>query len=88
MATVKPAIETETPVSKPDKLRQALQSHWPEYLMEALGLGLFMLSACAFGALLEHPSSPLQQAIESPALRRALMGVAMGGTAIGLIYSP
>lgn len=66
----------------------ALKQHWPEYLIEAAGLGFFMLSACAFGALLEHPSSPLRQAINDPFARRMLMGLAMGLTAITIIYSP
>ncbi len=70
------------------ELPRALREHWPEYLMEALGLGLFMVSACAFGTLLEHPASPVRQALPLPALRRALMGLAMGLTAVGLIYSP
>jgi aquaporin Z len=67
---------------------RALRAHWPEYLLEALGLGLFMLSACAFTVLLEHPASPAHQALDSGSLRRALIGVAMGLTAIALIYSP
>jgi hypothetical protein len=33
----------------------ALRGHWPEYLIEAAGLGLFMLVACAFG--LHHDAS-------------------------------
>jgi aquaporin Z len=61
--------------------------HWPEYLIEVVCLGLFMLSACAFGTLLEHPASPVRQAIDDPALRRVPMGLAMGLTAIVLIYS-
>jgi len=65
----------------------SLRSHWPEYAIEAAGLGLFMVSACGFGTLLEHPDSRVHQAIGSPFLRRALMGMAMGGTAIGIIYS-
>ena len=56
--------------------------------MEALGLGLFMVSAGGFGTLLEHPGSPVHQAIASALARRALMGLAMGATAIGLVYSP
>src|SRR2546425_8732756 len=68
--------------------RTAWASHWPEYLVEAAALGLFMLSACAFGALLEHPMSPVHQSIEDPFIRRALTGLAMGLTAIGIIYSP
>src|SRR5262245_3542899 len=65
-----------------------LRHHWPEYLIEAVLLGLFMMSAGSFGVLLEHPSSPLHRALPDPALRRALMGCAMGLTAIALVYSP
>lgn len=61
--------------------------HWPEYLIEAAGLGLFMISASSFAILLEHPASPANQAIRDPFLRRALMGLAMGLTASALIYS-
>jgi aquaporin Z len=66
----------------------ALRQHWPEYLMEAAELGLFMISACAFGVLLEHPASPLRQALPDGVLRRVLMGAAMGLTAVSIIYSP
>jgi aquaporin Z len=67
---------------------RAVASHWPEYLMEAAGLGLFMISACAFTVLLEHPGSAVHQALPDPWLRRLLVGVAMGLTAISIIYSP
>jgi len=66
----------------------ALKHHWPEYLMEAAGLGLFMLSACVFATLLEHPASPVRQAISDPVLRRLLIGLAMGLTAVSIVYSP
>jgi aquaporin Z len=66
----------------------SLGRHWPEYLMEAAGLGIFMISACVFGALLEYPASPVRQAIVDPLLRRIPMGIAMGLTAISIIYSP
>jgi aquaporin Z len=56
--------------------------------MEALGLGLFMISAGLFGTLLEYPGSPFHRALPDPFLRRALMGLAMALTAIGLVYSP
>jgi MIP family channel proteins len=69
-------------------MRQALRGHWPEYLMEGAGLGAFMLSACAFTVLLYHPSSASAQGLEPPILRRCLMGLAMGLTAVALIYSP
>jgi aquaporin Z len=67
---------------------RALASHWPEYLMEASGLGLFMVSACTFVVLLEHPSSLVHQALPDADLRRLLIGIAMGLTAIAIIYSP
>jgi len=64
-----------------------LRHHWPEYLMEAAGLGLFMLSAATFATLLEHPLSPVRQALPDAIMRRLLMGLAMGSTAVALIYS-
>jgi len=67
---------------------RVLQAHWPEYLMEAAGLGAFMVSAGLVATLLEHPASPVHQALPDPLLRRALMGIAMGLTAIALVYSP
>ena len=65
-----------------------LARHWPEYLIEAGSLGAFMVSACGFTILLEHPASSVRQAIANAELRRLLMGVAMGLTAIAIIYSP
>jgi aquaporin Z len=70
------------------RAQRALASHWPEYAMEAAGLGLFMVSACMVVALLEHPSSPVRQMLGDPCLRRLLIGMAMGLTAVAIIYSP
>jgi aquaporin Z len=67
---------------------RALQQHWPEYLIEAWALGTFMISAALFTALLEYPGSPVHQLIPNGHVRRALIGFAMGLTAIALIYSP
>jgi aquaporin Z len=66
----------------------ALRRHWPEYLMEAWGLGVFMVSACLVTALFEHPGSPVHAAVPDAVLRRALIGIGMGLTAAALIYSP
>ena len=66
----------------------ALKEHWPEYLMEAAGLGIFMVSVCVVGALLEYPASPVHQTIRDPLVRTSLTALARGLTAIGLIYSP
>lgn len=64
----------------------ALAKHWPEYCIEGGGLALFMLSACTFGTLLGHPGSPAF--VTHPLPMRALMGVAMGATALALALSP
>jgi aquaporin Z len=66
----------------------AATKHWPEYLIEAACLGLFMVSACSFTVLLQHPGSAIRQMLPSVFVRRLLTGVAMGATAIALIYSP
>jgi aquaporin Z len=66
----------------------ALRRHYPEYLIEATGLCLFMISAAVFTTLLKHPASPIHQAIALPFLQRFLIGVAMGLTAISIVYSP
>lgn len=62
--------------------------HWQEYLAEGLGLGLFMVAAGVVATALDSPRSPLHTWIEDADLRRVLAGIAMGLTAIGLIYSP
>jgi NADH dehydrogenase len=54
--------------------------------MESASLAAFMISACVFVVLLEHPESRAH--LLHPALRRALMGAAMGLTAVAIIYSP
>ncbi len=65
-----------------------LRRHYPEYLMEAAGLGIVMLAASLVTVLLEHPASPVRQAISEPLLRRLIIGVAMGLSVIAIIYSP
>lgn len=65
-----------------------MKLNWVEYGLEAFGLGLFMISASAFGVGLFHPASPAVAAIPHPLARNALMGLAMGGTAILNTYSP
>lgn len=65
----------------------ALKEHWPEYLIEASCLGLFMISACLFGILFEYPRSLVHKALPDPFLRQALTGIAMGSTAVAIIFS-
>jgi aquaporin Z len=69
-------------------MREALKKHWPEYLMEAAALAIFMVSASVFTILLYHPASPIVRAIPAVFARRVLTGLAMGLTLIALVYSP
>jgi aquaporin Z len=78
----------QRPVANRSPLRTSLKAHWPEYAIEAAGIAAFMTSALCFTALLEHPTSPVHALLPNPALRRALMGLAMGATAVALVYSP
>lgn len=47
-------------------MMQTLRRHYPEYLMEAAGLGLFMIAASMVTALAEYPASPVRQMITDP----------------------
>jgi len=46
-----------------------MREHWPEYVMEAVGLGLFMISAAVVTAAFEYPHSPLHDLLTDPVLR-------------------
>jgi aquaporin Z len=78
----------ESTSMQPDTIWQALRSHWPEYLCEALELGIFMISAGLFTILLMHPSSAVRAWIPDSFIRRMLVGIAMGATAIAIVFSP
>lgn len=82
-ATATAPVTTERHLTLPE----AARTHWPEYLSEAAGLGIFMVSACLFTALLEHPGSLANSLIPSTFVRRLLMGLAMGLTALGIVTS-
>ncbi len=64
----------------------AFKNNWRNYLIEAWALGMFMLSATFFAGVLGLPGWP-GHGIGEPIVRRSLMGLAMGATAVGLIYS-
>jgi aquaporin Z len=66
----------------------SLRLHWPEYLMEAGELGLYLFFACAFATLLQHPGSPVRHFIDSSLARRTLYGLAMGSTVIWIVLTP
>lgn len=66
----------------------SLLLHWPEYLMEAGEMSLYMFCTCSFVTLLWHPASPVRHFVISGIVRRALMGLAIGASMVALIMSP
>jgi aquaporin Z len=66
----------------------AIALHWPEYLMEGVELGVFMVVACSAGTLLFYEGSPVVRYLPSAMSRLVLMGLTMGLTAIAIIRSP
>jgi aquaporin Z len=76
-----PRLSTMTP-------RLAFERNWRLYIFEGVELAIFMISACVFTVLLFHSSYPVLHLIPNAALRRLLMGTAMGITAICIIRSP
>ena len=66
----------------------ALSQNWRLYLYEGAELAIFMISACVCTVILFHPGYPALRVIPSSILRRILMGIGMGLTAILIIHSP
>lgn len=65
-----------------------LRRVWRECAIEAAGAAALLAAAFTYATLLQHPASPVRQAIDADWLRRSLMGAAMGTTVLALIYSP
>jgi aquaporin Z len=69
-------------------LTDAVATHWREYLMEAIGLGVQMLCICIFGTLLYSSASPISRLALPRAANAAMMGVCVAATTLLLIRSP
>ena len=67
---------------------EALRRHWLLYVYEGAELGWFMVAACVATVFLFGVGSVGVREIASGAVRRLLMGAAMGGTAVMIIHSP
>ena len=80
-ATLAESDETTTSIGS------ALREHWPEYLIEGWALGSFMISVGLFVTIFELPRSLVLAVVPDADLRVALLGIAIGTTAILLIYS-
>jgi aquaporin Z len=76
-----PGVSDTTP-------RGAFGRNWHLYIFEGIELAIFMISACVSTVLLFDPSYPALHLIPNAVLRRILMGIAMGTTAVFIIQSP
>jgi len=56
--------------------------------MEAAAIGLYLFFTCFFATVLQHPNSPIRQAITSAIVRRGLMGIAVGTTVAAIALTP
>jgi aquaporin Z len=70
------------------QMKASFMKNWKHYLQEALGLAIFMISACFFGALLESQTSSWHKALSNDFVRMVIMGILMGATALFIFYSP
>jgi aquaporin Z len=70
------------------QMKASLKKNWLHYLQEALGLAIFMVSACFFGGMLEAKTSSWHLAIPNAFTRTMIMGAMMGLTALFIFYSP
>lgn len=72
----------------PENLPRLTKNRLIKYACEALGLGIFMFSAGLFDILIDHPDFRIRSLIESSIIRRFLIGLSMGLTALFIIFSP
>jgi aquaporin Z len=81
-------IQVFTGSSGMKQMKAAFRKNRRHYLQEALGLAIFMISACFFSAVLFSEKSWLYHAIPGFMMRNVLMGIAMGSSALFIFYSP
>src|SRR5688500_12129849 len=67
---------------------ESVKLHCREYLMEAAGLGGFVVGASLLTVFLEHPEMPAMRSLfgQHPTLRRIPLGIILGGYVAGVVY--
>jgi len=70
------------------QLKASFAGNWKHYLQEALGLGIFMVSACFFSALLFSQKGAWYHVFPAIIEKNIVMGILMGTTALFIFYSP
>ncbi len=75
-------------VRVPATAGEAVRRHWRLYVYEGVELGWFMVAACVASVVLFGVGSVGVRVVPDAALRRLVMGAAMGATAVMIIHSP
>jgi aquaporin Z len=70
------------------QMKASFKKNRKHYLQEALGLAIFMISACFFSAMLFAEKSSWHSSLSNDMHRNVLMGIMMGATALFIFYSP
>jgi aquaporin Z len=70
------------------QMKASFQKNWIHYLQEALGLAIFMVSACFFSAVLSRNVGSIHLFIQNETTRSIATGILMGSTALFIFYSP
>ena len=70
------------------QLKASFEKNWIHYLQEALGLAIFMISACFFSALFWGNDSTFHFSFSNDITRNIVNGILMGATALFIFYSP
>ena len=70
------------------QMKASFKKNWIYYLQEALGLAIFMISACFFSALFWGNDSSFHFTVNNLMLRNIVTGLLMGITALLIFYSP
>lgn len=81
-------IQVFTGTTGAKQMKAAFRKNRKHYLQEAVGLAIFMVSACFFSAMLFSEKSSWYHLVHGEMLKNVLMGIMMGLTALFIFYSP
>jgi aquaporin Z len=70
------------------QMKVSLIKNWLHYLQEAMGLAIFMISACFFSALFWGNDTTFHFSFPNAEVRNIVNGILMGSTALFIFYSP
>src|SRR5580704_17877511 len=69
------------------QIKASFKKNWKYYIQEAMGLAIFMVSACFFSGILFGKNGLFVSSFMAP-YRQTMLGLMMGLTALYIFYSP